>query len=181
MRLLPTGICRPGMRLGKKIFSEDGTVLLTEHAELTDGMLRRLQEYGVDFIYVSDPRTEDVEVPELLTEETRMAATRVVRTHFRKFMEDSNKKRMVHTSFFSKDFRNIINMMIDDLSRNKDAMIMLTTMQLADHYLFQHSMNVCIYSTLLGLSAGYAGDELMTLSLGALLHDVGKTRIDQKH
>src|ERR1700730_31734 len=66
---------------------------------------------------------------------------------------------------------------IDDLSSHKDAMFMLTNMNITDNYLFQHSLNVCIYTTMLGLSFGYSREELMTLGLGALLHDIGKTRI----
>jgi len=43
--------------------------------------------------------------------------------------------------------------------------------------LYMHSLNVCVYSTLLGIAYGYNRDEQSTLGLGALLHDVGKTRI----
>lgn len=178
MRLLPISVCKPGMRLGKRIYNEEGLVLLSEHVELTDMMLRRLAQHGIDFLYIDDPRTDDIVIPELLTEETRSAATKVIRSHFRRLMEESNKKRTVHPGLFSKDIKQILSMMIDDLSKHKDAMIMLTTMQITDHYLFQHSMNVCIYSSLLGYASGYSRDELMTLGMGALLHDIGKTKVD---
>ncbi|MDF2923671.1 MAG: histidine kinase [Paenibacillaceae bacterium] len=178
MRLLPISICKPGMRLGKKIFNEEGLVLLAEHVELTAKILERLSYHGIDFLYINDPRTDDVVIPELLSDKTRFAATKVIRSHFRRLMEDSNKKKSVHTGLLSKDFKQILGMLIDDLSEQKDAMIMLTVMQITDHYLFQHSMNVCIYSSLLGMSSGYSRDELMTMGLGALLHDIGKTKID---
>lgn len=178
MRLLPISMCKPGMRLGKKIYNEEGLILLSEHVELTDMMLRRLERHGIDFLYIDDPRTDDIILPELLSDETRIAATKVIRSHFCKMMDDSGKKMAVSAGNISKDFKSILNMMIDDLSRNKDAMIMLTSMQITDHYLFQHSMNVCIYSTLLGISDGYNRDELMTMGLGALLHDIGKTKVD---
>lgn len=167
------------MKLGKRVYNEEGLVLLAEHAELNISLLKRLTEHGIDFLYIDDPRTDDLVVPELLTEETRMQATKSIRAHFRRMMEDSNKKKTVGCGTIGKDFRNVMNLLIDDLSRHKDAMIMLTNMQLADHYLFQHSLNVCIYATLLGMAFGYGREELMTLGLGALLHDIGKTRIDQ--
>lgn len=179
MRLLPISICRPGMRLGRKIYNEDGMVLLSEHAELTESLLRRLSQYGIDFLYIHDPRTDDLIIPDLLSDETRVAATKVIRGHFRKMMEESNRKKTVHNGFIGKDFRQIMSLMIDDLSRNGDAMIMLTNMQIVDHYLFQHSLNVCIYSTLLGMTCGYSREEQMTLGLGAMLHDIGKTKIEQ--
>lgn len=178
MRLLPISVCKPGMRLGKRIYNEEGLVLLAEHVELTDMMLKRLEQHGIDFLYIDDPRTDDIVIPELLSDETRFAATKVIRTHFRRMMDEANRKKAVQAGTLSKDFKQIMSLMIDDLSRHKDAMVMLTTMQITDHYLFQHSMNVCIYSTLLGLSSGYNRDELMAIGLGALLHDIGKTQVD---
>lgn len=178
MRLLPISVCRPGMRLGKKIFNEEGLILLSEHVELTESMLLRLAQHGIDFLYIDDPRTDDIVIPELLTDQTRMAATKVIRGHFRKLMDDTKSKKSPHSGLLSKDFKQILNLLIDDLSQQKDAMIMLTVMQITDHYLFQHSMNVCIYSSLLGMSSGYSRDELLTMGLGALLHDIGKTKID---
>jgi HD-GYP domain-containing protein (c-di-GMP phosphodiesterase class II) len=56
-------------------------------------------------------------------------------------------------------------------------MIMLMDMNSVDHYLYQHSLNVCVYTTLLGMSHGYTKEELTTLGMGALLHDIGKTQI----
>src|SRR5437879_4590963 len=59
-----------------------------------------------------------------------------------------------------------------------DAMAMLTNINVMDSYLYQHSLNVCIYTTMLGMSIGYNREEIMKLGLGALLHDIGKTRIN---
>lgn len=178
MRLLPISVCKPGMRLGKKIFNEEGLILLAERAELTTSILARLAMHGIDFLYIDDPRTDDIVIPELLSDETRFAATKVIRSHFRRLMEDSDRKQFLQIGTLSKDFKQILNQIIDDLSQQKNAMIMLTVMQITDHYLFQHSMNVCIYSSLLGMASGYSRDELLTMGLGALLHDIGKTKID---
>lgn len=179
MRLLPISVCRPGMRLGRSIYNEEGTVLLCENVELTQPLIQRLSQHGIDFLYINDPRTDDIVIPELLSQQTRTQAMKVIRSHFRKMMEESNRKKTVTGGFIGKDFRQIMSLLIDDLSRHKDAMIMLTTMQVVDHYLFQHSMNVCMYVTLLGISSGYTRDELMTLGLGGMLHDIGKTQVDQ--
>ncbi|WP_042165040.1 HD-GYP domain-containing protein, partial [Paenibacillus gorillae] len=53
----------------------------------------------------------------------------------------------------------------------------LMNMGTVDDYLYQHSLNVCVYTTLLGTAYGYTREELMTLGMGALLHDIGKTQI----
>ena len=68
---------------------------------------------------------------------------------------------------FGKAFRPLMKDIIDDLSSHKDAMIMLTNISITDHYLFQHSLNVCIYTTMLGLAHGYSREELM-VGLGSI-------------
>ncbi|MCU6797264.1 HD-GYP domain-containing protein [Paenibacillus sp. WQ 127069] len=177
MRLLPIHIVRPGMKLGKKIYNEEGLVLLAEGIELTQTLINRLGKYGVDFIYIADPRTADIIIPQLLSEETRFKAITEIRTSFRKLMDNSIKNKTAGYNQLGKNFGEVMNLIIDDLSSHQDAMIMLTNMSVMDDYLFQHSLNVCIYATLLGMAYGYNRNDLMTLGLGSLLHDIGKTQI----
>ena len=62
MQLMPISMCQPGMRLGRNIYSEDGTVLLAENVELTRRLLDKLYEYGIDYLYIRDSRTDDIQI-----------------------------------------------------------------------------------------------------------------------
>lgn len=178
IRLISVRNARPGMWLARSIRNEEGLVLLAEGMELTDSLLNRLKRSGIAYLYVHDPRTDDIHIPELLSAETRREALREVRFHFRKIMDRSARLRGV--SNMDRSFRRVLNMMIDDLYRNKDAMMMLTDMSITDHYLYQHSVNVCTYALVLGLAQNYSREEMMVLGLGALLHDIGKTQMPQE-
>jgi HD-GYP domain-containing protein (c-di-GMP phosphodiesterase class II) len=46
-----------------------------------------------------------------------------------------------------------------------------------DNYTYVHSMRVATFLSLFGTTLGIKGDDLMTLSTGGLLHDVGKMHI----
>lgn len=174
MRLMPVTACLPGMRLGKRIFSEDGIVLLAEGVELTQGLLNRLSSMGIHYVYIQDAKTEGIEIPELISEETQRRALLTVKSVFRD-MADSSRRGPY--PYVGKAVRETMQTILDDLYSNRDAMIMLMNMQSVDHYLYLHSLNVCVYTSLLGIARGYSRDELMTLGLGSLLHDVGKSRI----
>ncbi|MEK3883081.1 HD-GYP domain-containing protein [Paenibacillus sp. PL2-23] len=180
MRLLPIAKCEPGMKLAKKIFSAEGIVLLGDGMELTSRLIARLEQCGVQYVYIEDSRTEDVQVPSIISEETFRMAIKEIRTNFREMMDRPKMKKGVTYPFIAAPFRSMMNSIIDELSNHKDAMIMLMNMGQVDHYLFQHSLNVCVYTTLLGMSNGYSRDEVMTLGLGALLHDIGKTQISMQ-
>ncbi len=176
MRLLPIQMCQAGMRLGKKIYSDEGLVLLNEDVELTDKLITKLKRYGIDYIYTKDPRTDDIEIKDLISDETRIFAVKEIRTSFRRLMDDPERKT-TNQHHLGKQFRNLMTIIIEDMSKNDDAMIMLNQMHQTDHYLYQHSLNVCVYSTMLGIASGYSEDQLMVFGLGALLHDIGKVKV----
>ncbi|MDD9265951.1 HD-GYP domain-containing protein [Paenibacillus sp. GCM10023248] len=177
MLLMPINKCQPGMRLAKNIYNEDGMVLLAVNVELTQRLIDRLFSYGIDYIYIADPRTDDVVQVDIIQDETRSRAVHEIRHTFKKVMEDSNKRGSVSYYDIGRNFRDVMNMIIDDLSAHEGAMVMLNNMNIKDNYLFQHSVNVSIYAIMLGISFGYSRENLETLGLGALLHDIGKTKI----
>ncbi|HZG58463.1 HD-GYP domain-containing protein [Paenibacillus sp.] len=180
MLLLPLQLCRPGMRLGKPIFSDDGLVLLGERVELTEPFLRRLERFGIQYLYIEDKRTDDLEFRDVVSAETRARAVGEVRTQFRRMMDDAMKKRAVNGLMLGRAFKSVVDSILDDITAARDSMLMLVNIHASDHYLFQHSVNVCIYSVILGQAYGYSRDELFTLGLGALLHDIGKTQLPQE-
>lgn len=177
MRLLPISVVEPGMRLAKKIYNSEGLPLLMEQVELTQNLIRRLEALGVDFVYIDDPRTSDIVVQDIVSEETRVRTVTEIRSTFRQIMGDQIKRTSITGLQLGKAFRGVMEIILNDLSNHKESMIMLTNISATDDYLFQHSMNVCIYATMLGMALGYTRDELTTLGIGALLHDVGKTQI----
>ncbi|UJF34700.1 HD-GYP domain-containing protein [Paenibacillus hexagrammi] len=177
MRLMPIHMCQPGMRLAKNIYNEEGMVLLATDVELTSRLIERLFSYGIDYVYIADPRTEDIVLPDYIQQETRTRAIKEIRNTFRTMMEDTNKRSAVSYYDLGRKFRDLMTMIIDDVSGHQDAMVMLNTMNVTDNYLFQHSLNVSIYATMLGISYGYDRENLVALGLGALLHDIGKTKI----
>lgn len=177
MLLLPLHLCKPGMRLGRTIYSDEGLVLLGERMELTPSIVRRLEQFGIRYLYIEDERTDDIDFREVVSAETRARAVSEVRTQFRRMMDDAFRKKSVTGLQLGKTFKPVIDSILDDVTSNRDAMVMLLNIHASDHYLFQHSVNVCIYTTILGQAYGYSREELATLSLGALLHDIGKTQL----
>lgn len=163
------------MRLGRPIFNEEGKVLLGAEMTLTDQLIRRLKQHGISHLYIADPRTDDLVIPELITQETRQQSMAQIRTNFLRLMGEASRK--ANPGLLAKEFKDVLSMIMSDLGSNKDAMIMLMDLHVADHYLYQHSLNVCIYACMLGMHAGYDREYLTMLGLGALLHDIGKTKI----
>lgn len=178
MRLVPVNRLQEGMKLGKKIYNDEGLVLLADGVELTGPLIGRLARMDIGYVYVHDSLTEDVDIPTMLHDETRNQALKTIRTQFQDMSNSSGiKKGFYH---LDKKFSNIMDSILDDMSSQEDPMIMLHDMHTTDNYLYVHSLNVCLYTLVLGIAHGYSSSELKVLGLGSLLHDIGKTQIPIK-
>lgn len=73
--------------------------------------------------------------------------------------------------------RRVVLEMTEYLLRDPAGMIGLALLQNYDETTFNHSVSVCILSLALGDALKLRGVQLAELGIGALLHDLGKTRV----
>jgi HD-GYP domain-containing protein (c-di-GMP phosphodiesterase class II) len=76
--------------------------------------------------------------------------------------------------------KQLVGDIAESVLRNPDAMVFLTQLRAQGRYLEMHSINVCIFALVFGRYLGIAPSGLRTLGLGALLHDVGYTRLPKE-
>ncbi len=67
--------------------------------------------------------------------------------------------------------------LIDIIIEDEAALMEMTTLRNFDDYTYVHSVNVCVLSLVLGYHLGTDRRRLSHLGVGALLHDIGKTRL----
>lgn len=70
-----------------------------------------------------------------------------------------------------------VQSIVDQVLSNEPSVLAMTTLKDLDEHTFVHSVNVCIFSVLIGQRIGLDRTQLYELGLGALLHDVGKARV----
>jgi HD-GYP domain-containing protein (c-di-GMP phosphodiesterase class II) len=69
---------------------------------------------------------------------------------------------------------------VDQVLANEPSIMAMTSLREFDEYTFTHSVNVCIFSVIMGQRLGFEKHQLYELGLGALFHDVGKMRIGEE-
>ena len=67
--------------------------------------------------------------------------------------------------------------LIDSVFRNQDALLPLARLKHHDSYTFEHCVGVCALMTAFGRGLTLPREVIKEIALGALLHDVGKTRV----
>lgn len=75
----------------------------------------------------------------------------------------------------------VVSQTIGYILQGQDAFHSLLKMTSYNYYLYTHAVNVCTYSAALAQQANYQDETfLCQLGIGALLHDVGKTKVSER-
>jgi len=73
---------------------------------------------------------------------------------------------------------NVVKSMAQMTMTEPHAMMALSMLKDYDNYTFTHSVNVSVIALAVGRACSLSEEQLKTLGLGGLLHDLGKLRID---
>ena len=76
-----------------------------------------------------------------------------------------------------KRIKRVVQGIVDQILNEETSLLGLTTLRDYDEYTFTHSVNVCIFAVALGRKLGLTRLQLYDLGLGALMHDIGKSRV----
>lgn len=180
MRKVPTYALVPGQKVGRAIYSSDGQLLLNAGVILTEGIIARLRMLGVPALYIDDGLLPDIEVLDVISEETRRDAVVRVRRLLEDVKEDGQRPVVGRVLIRAEEMVRTVNEIIDQLLSRRALVVNLVDMRTFDDYTFGHCVNVCVLSLLTGITLGYDRSRLFQLGMGALLHDIGKTRVPQE-
>lgn len=170
---LSTENLQVGMKVGQNIYNANGRLLLRKDIILNESLIYQLRQFKISSIYISSefPNIELVEPPLLVQEKTRVKAIQTIQNTFHKCRLASSPKIDIE------ELKDTVESIIENILKNKNIMIQASDIRKHDDYTFAHSINVCVLSTLIGTLCNYDEAHLYELSLGALLHDIGKTQV----
>lgn len=161
-----------GMKLAKPLYSAEGTILLHAGIELNERFVNRIKELDVSYLYIEDDLTQDIDIPDVISEKTRVEA--VVSA---KNIIDQIK---VGKGVDAGQAKKVANTLVDELAKNQNVLLNFTDLRTCNDYLFNHSVSVAVLSIMAGIKLGYDELRLRDLGVGALLHDVGQTQVSKE-
>ena len=106
--------------------------------------------------------------------ETAQVVQKEAQSVVRNIMNDVRMGKSIE----SERVKRVVNSMVDSILHNPDALVSLTQIKNYDEYTFIHSLDVCILSLSMARHINLSREEMMQIGIGALLHDVGKMKID---
>lgn len=169
---LPVNRLRDGMITAQSIYNREGASYLTRGTKLSQQYIDRLHKIGISNVVITslDP---DLPLPppeDIIREDTRVTAIHQVYDTYARIQQ---KKDMEIPPLLSAS-----ESIIADLIRQPDNLVQMTDIRLYDDYTFAHSVNVAALSAMLGILCHFSKADLITLTMGALLHDIGKLKVN---
>ena len=166
---LPLKKLRQGMIVAQSVYNSSGASYLSKGMSLTSKYIEKLRQLGVGGIHVVSTTPGEGLVPpdDVLRDETRAMAVKRVYDVFQQI----TKKGTFDPEPLTKASSTIVN----DIIERKSNLVQLTDLRAHDMYTFAHSVNVAMLSALLANLLGFSKEKISDLTMGALLHDLGKT------
>ncbi|MEA3297506.1 MAG: HD-GYP domain-containing protein [candidate division Zixibacteria bacterium] len=167
----------------------NGNLVLYRSADLpfTDRTRQKLLENRVDRLYIrssmkqnyqkyieqnlekimTDPQIRDEKKANILYE----ASTGLVKDVFSNPTYGENIQRS----------QALVENTVSYILKGREAFLNLLTITSFDYYTYTHSVNVCTFSIALAQQLGFNDEQFLhELGVGALLHDVGKSKISER-
>ncbi len=185
------------MVVGQPIFNDRGDLLLAKDTTLSDRRIAALTTMGYTSLVIDDPETEGVFIPEVISSAVKAHAAKTISEAFAR-MESISQDFVdgdvdsIEEALQSDDFRaqasevDPFTSLIADVEAmieqilNSETLDGMNALMIHDDYTFQHSVDVAIVSAMIGKRIELPEDRLFQLTLGAMLHDVGKVFIPRE-
>ncbi|SEG01759.1 HD-GYP domain, c-di-GMP phosphodiesterase class II (or its inactivated variant) [Caloramator fervidus] len=168
MRLAILTEALQGKILGNTVYNENGILFLKEGAVLTSSAIKRLQNMGINTVYIKeDEENDDMVIQEALEIQVKLKLIKLLKEVF----NDVKTKNYVD---YDKCYE-IVDTIIKSINLSENAML-INNLTKSDFIsdLCIHSIDVATLSIIIGTYKKYDIKKIINLALAALLHDVGK-------
>lgn len=163
MRYLKIDKIIPGIKLGRDLLDENDRILLRKGTILTETVLKLLERKSIQYLFVDDELTSDIEIEEVIPQ--------TLRNNIIKSLKNLNIENTIEHA------REMVQKVLDA----KNISIDIYDDSANSHDIYEHSLAVTELSICLGRLNGYNQEKLSDLAVSALLHDMGKLFMDQKN
>ncbi|MDY6821700.1 MAG: HD-GYP domain-containing protein, partial [Deferribacterota bacterium] len=152
------------------------TRFLKKNVVVDSELKQNLIKHGIKYVYISDdysnyiPNIKDLESVSFKTvydnPKIYLHSVAVVKAVFNEILE----KKTVNLDAIYK----AADKVVETTTKDYRPLVYLTKLHTYSEYLYHHSVNVSIYSTAVGKLMGMNARELRMLTIGGLVHDIGK-------
>ncbi|QZY54997.1 HD-GYP domain-containing protein [Crassaminicella profunda] len=181
MRLVPINAVKEGSFLAQALYDDKGRILLAKGVKISERLKDKIKESGFYSVYILDEFSQG-ELDDIIKPQVRQKAIATIRATLNTYGDMDNEglntfqKKKLHDQSEQQieDLQQVTKLIVDDIFSQKEIMINLVDIKSTDNYTYNHSVNSAILALTLGIGYGLNRNDLYDLTMGAMLHDVGK-------
>ncbi len=159
---------KPGVKLGKDIFTYDSKLLLNKGTVLTKEHLDSFANRNIAEVFVIEASQR------LKTEKSFEDVFTTSIDVVKSFMLEAKLGKPLDKD----EMNQTVNLLLEQVFDVNDLFRQMRLMKDKDDYLFTHSVNVSLLSILIGRWLKCDNDTIRLLGIAGLMHDIGKIFID---
>ena len=168
MRVLVSEDLRAGLVLGADIVLEDGEVL-SKNTILDERIINKINQ-GL----ASDTPVFVLDIHEL---EPRLVYDDSLTKNYVSYLANQFRYLFLTSISDARSFDKLNEVMKEYFMKNRSVLTEVVLLRDDHKYTFEHSINVAMLSTMIGMDLELSDKELYNLIVGAVLHDIGKIQI----
>ncbi len=191
MKVVSINNVKEGEILGKNVLDETGQILLHAGVELRRSYIESLKAKGYSRLFIRDAYDIlNVEPDQDLKPETRTKALVTLRNVYKAIEKETeglrkcsldevrnalaagNLKTLMGSSRILDQVKAVVSSVLDEVL-TRATLAGLTSIKCTNSALYEHSIDVCVSSILVGANIGLSYHRMRQLAAGALLHDIG--------
>lgn len=163
-----------GMVLGQDVFNDSGQLVIAEGTVIKENHIDYIRNQNLMYVIIQLP-TEQLKrfidqqkKDEILQEKYRSSVNK---------FKDIYKEIKLGDKLIEKDIDGIISPLLEEIDRGANLVEKIWQIQQNDEYTFEHSVQVAIFSALMGKWLKLNRRDIKELAIAGLLHDLGKCNI----
>ncbi|MBQ3061347.1 MAG: HD domain-containing protein [Lachnospiraceae bacterium] len=146
--------------LAVPVIANNGSVLIHADTILKQEYIERMQDYGIDIVFVKDVEEVTYSVDESYAE-SKVILEKVLKRHIYKHNEELKK--------IGEEAEKIV----DNVLSEPEVIGRLTEVRNISTDMYSHCINVCSLSTIMALKLKMSERQVRNVAMGAIMHDVG--------
>ena len=165
----------PGSRLLRPLRDSSGHVLLQTGTILTERYLELIEQWGLQDALLLAQRPSEARIYDHVTRTHIIDA--VLQTTIIDQLADIFNNITSEKALPIATLRNSAALLVREIVAHKHVALDLSALRNLDEKTFTHSLSVAVFAIASGVELGLQEPVLMELAMGALLHDLGKTKV----
>ncbi len=163
-----------GMVLGQDVFNENGQLIIAEGTMLKTQHIDYVKNLNMIYVIIQLPEAQLVRYQEQQRKDV------VLQEKYHQSVSDFKqiyKSIKLGSKLIKEDVNHVIMPLLEEIDRGANLVEKIWQIQQNDEYTFEHSIQVSIFSALMGKWLKLSKRDIKELAISGLLHDLGKCNI----